>query len=41
MENKIENIANKAAKELELQNVKYESNAQNGYFLRISRKVIY
>lgn len=38
MESKIETIAAKAAKDLDLQTVKFESNAQNGYFLRIPRK---
>lgn len=40
IEEKIENLAEKAARDLELppKSIKLESNAQNGYFFRISRK---
>ena len=38
VEEKIESLANKASRDLGLSSVKLESNAQSGYFFRVSRK---
>jgi DNA mismatch repair protein MSH2 len=35
---RMEQLTQKAAKDLEVQSVKLESNAQNGFFFRVSRK---